>query len=56
MGTFDETFPVSGVRRPVDMILVLVGTNPYSFDRMVRAVDEHARNSVQKISGKRRDI
>jgi UDP-N-acetylglucosamine transferase subunit ALG13 len=49
MGTFDETFPVSGVRRPVDMILVLVGTNPYSFDRMVRAVDEHARNSGEEI-------
>ncbi len=24
------------------MILVLVGTNPYSFDRLVRAVDEYA--------------
>jgi len=31
------------------MILVLVGTNPYSFDRMVRAVDEYALDSGDDI-------
>lgn len=31
------------------MILVLVGTNPYSFERLVRAVDEFAGSSGERI-------
>ena len=31
------------------MILVLVGTNPYSFDRLVKAVDDYARAKNEKV-------
>lgn len=31
------------------MILVLVGTNPYSFDRLVRAVDQYAFRSGEDV-------
>ena len=31
------------------MILVLVGTNPYSFDRLVRAADDYAAKSGEKV-------
>lgn len=31
------------------MIIVLVGTNPYSFDRLVKAVDDYARAHNEKV-------
>ena len=31
------------------MILVLVGTNPYSFNRLVKAVDGYARANNEKV-------
>ena len=31
------------------MILVLLGTNPYSFSRLIKAVDNYAANTGEKI-------
>jgi UDP-N-acetylglucosamine transferase subunit ALG13 len=49
MGTIAEAIPKSSFWRIVDLILVLVGTNPYSFDRLVRAVDKYAVGTDEDV-------
>lgn len=44
-----ETFSTSYVWGNTDLIFVLVGTNPYSFDRLVRAVDQYAFQSGDDV-------
>lgn len=49
MEAIDETLSLGGVRGSIGMILVLVGTNPYSFKRLVRAADEYAAASGERM-------
>jgi beta-1,4-N-acetylglucosaminyltransferase len=49
MGGAPEAFPRGGLRRAAGMILVLVGTSPDSFERLVRAVDDYAQGYKEEI-------
>ena len=49
MGKFKEIFPQSCIWRLAILILVLLGTNPYSFLRLAKAADEYAAKSGEEI-------
>ena len=49
METSIEIFPTGSVWRNIIVILVLIGTNPYSFDRLVKAIDEYASKTGEEI-------
>ena len=49
MGITARALPQSNVRGSAVLILVLLGTNPYSFERLARATDEYARTSGKEV-------
>jgi UDP-N-acetylglucosamine transferase subunit ALG13 len=49
VGATPETFPVGRIWGNVNLILTLVGTNPYSFERLVRGVDDYAPKCEEEI-------
>jgi len=49
METFAETLSQSCVRRSAPVIFVMLGTNPYPFERLLAAVDCWAAGSGEKV-------
>ena len=49
MGAFAEGLPEGKVWRSSALIVVLTGTNPYSFDRLVRPVDKLAGENAWDV-------
>jgi len=49
MERIDEIFSKSSIWRFIILILVLLGTNPYSFYRLAKAADEYAAISKEEV-------
>ena len=49
MGTDAQNISKCEIRGPIVMILLLLGTNPYPFNRLLHAVDEWAKSSNQHV-------
>jgi UDP-N-acetylglucosamine transferase subunit ALG13 len=49
METTAQAFSESFIRRTAVLILVLLGTNPYDFSRLVRAADAYAKLSQREV-------
>jgi len=49
METVIKIFSESSIWRSIILILVLLGTNPYSFSRLAKAADTYAENSKENV-------